>query len=102
MSKDSKKYRFAPKVYGRWFVPTSREGWIIVLLIVVAVLVAAPIILWSAEDSFDLGSGTNHWFVRNLMFFLFVLLIAVAPILLLKKHMKWTLKWRRGKKDIDW
>jgi len=35
MSKNHKKYRFAPKVYGRGVVPISREGWVYTLILVI-------------------------------------------------------------------
>ena len=93
MEKSEKKARFAPKVYGRWFVPISWEGWLIMLLIIAFIMAWAPLIL---------GEEKDPWMMKLMLFLLFALVIAIAPIVILKKRMIGTLKWRRGKKDIDW
>lgn len=92
MSTEQKKYWFAPKVYGRWFVPISREGWVVVVVMIIAIAVAAPLTLWF---------GKNPWRERGLLYIAFITLVTVGPFFLMKWKSKGTLKWRRWVKDID-
>lgn len=89
------KYRFAPKVYWRWYVPISREGWVVILLMVVIIVVWSEIFFWDIP-----WEEVTSWMI--LLYVIGICGISILPLILFRKRMKWLLKRRRLVKDIDW